>query len=467
MSDQPFDPDAILADIAAAISDGSLTSDNCHKIGMSREQFAIAASQSPLATFDPEAPLTISAILADIPGAIDAGVLTQDNASMIGVSRGGFALILSLIQSGGGGGGGDFLPLAGGTMDTDAEIAFDNGSRIHQTPNANGIDQVCSIDYVHRWSNGSLYILDQSNGIRQVQYGLTVEPGASYDETLGYMVGSRYIKDDGTSFICTDASEGAAEWEEEGGGGGGGGGGNISDPDVAYITSDGSDAHGVIGNPHKPFLTGTAAFGEGARSFNFGTGVFDLDTGGIATSIFICGRGIAFTQVDILHNGQDGNIGTDGAPGVVVDTETGGTQGTDGGVGGTGTNGSPFGDLYVNSDHSATINITAISGMGGQGGPGGLGGDGTDGDGNGGNGGDGGTGGAIGYVEMHSVTGSTDIQAGAGGPGGQAPPGAANGNPGAYGDGAMLSKARFCYLVGSKNWRALATVHDDTFYSDG
>jgi hypothetical protein len=114
--------------------------------------------------------------------------------------------------SAGGGAGGDYLPLAGGIMDNGAEIAFDNYARIRQTPNDYGLDLVCSIDYVHRWRNGSLFILDQSNNIRSVQYGLTNNPTQYDDETVGYLVGSRFVKDDGTTFECANNAEDNAVW---------------------------------------------------------------------------------------------------------------------------------------------------------------------------------------------------------------------------------------------------------------
>lgn len=107
-----------------------------------------------------------------------------------------------------------FLPLTGGMMNSGAEIRFDNYAKIRQTPNDYGLDQVCSIDYVHRWKNGSLYIMDQSSGIRSVQYGLTITPTGYFDITQGYLVGSRYTKDDGTVFECTDNTASAAVWVE-------------------------------------------------------------------------------------------------------------------------------------------------------------------------------------------------------------------------------------------------------------
>ena len=113
MSDECcFDPQVILDDIPAAIASGALTINNASRIGMSREQFIIAASQSPMGTFASEEGccFDIDAILADIPGAIEAGVLNQNNAHRIGLSRGGFAVILAMIQGGGGGGGDVFNP---------------------------------------------------------------------------------------------------------------------------------------------------------------------------------------------------------------------------------------------------------------------------------------------------------------------------------------------------------------------
>jgi hypothetical protein len=114
-----------------------------------------------------------------------------------------------------GGGGGDFLPLAGGTMDENAEIVFENFSKIRETPNGCGIEQVCSNDYIHRWQSGTLYITEQGPNylIRVAMFGLTSAPGAWADETLGYKVGSRYILDDGTTYICTDATATAAGWD--------------------------------------------------------------------------------------------------------------------------------------------------------------------------------------------------------------------------------------------------------------
>lgn len=107
-----------------------------------------------------------------------------------------------------------FLPLAGGTMDDDAEIVFDSGSKIRETPDTVGIEEVCANDYIHRWQSGSLYITQQGPDywIRSVQYGFTSPPSVYQDENSKFQVGSRYILDNGSAYVCTDASEGAAVW---------------------------------------------------------------------------------------------------------------------------------------------------------------------------------------------------------------------------------------------------------------
>ena len=305
MSDECcFDPQVILDDIPAAIASGALTINNASRIGMSREQFIIAASQSPMGTFVSEEGccFDIDAILADIPGAIEAGALNQNNAHRIGLSRGGFAVILAMIQ---GGGGGDFLPLAGGTMDTNADIAFDNGSRIHQTPGSNGIDQVCSIDYVHRWSNGLLYILNQSNQIRVVKYGMSLVPDSSYDSTLGFVIGSIFEQDGGNKYVCTDATATAAVWQPVGA---------ISNPSVAYVQTNGDDGTGEIGNPARPYLTAQAAFDNGAVNFHIGSGITTtiniVATGSddLTAYLFITGTGLTASVVSVVATAQDGNV---------------------------------------------------------------------------------------------------------------------------------------------------------------
>ena len=111
------------------------------------------------------------------------------------------------------------LPLTGGTMSAGADIAFANGSMLREgttdagNGGAGGIAQVCSISYELKWEAGRLYVMEQDGfTIRVEQHGFTDVPDAGDDDTKGYIVGSRRILDDGTTYVCTDATTGSAIW---------------------------------------------------------------------------------------------------------------------------------------------------------------------------------------------------------------------------------------------------------------
>lgn len=111
------------------------------------------------------------------------------------------------------------MPLAGGTMDDGADIAFFNGSQVREgTTDAGlggskGIALQCSVGYEMKWEAGRLYIMEQDGfTIREVSHNLAVAPAVTDDNTLGFVVGSRWILDDGTVYVCSDATTGAAVW---------------------------------------------------------------------------------------------------------------------------------------------------------------------------------------------------------------------------------------------------------------
>lgn len=102
---------------------------------------------------------------------------------------------------------------------TGAGVYFANGSRVTEgTTNAGnggnkGVALKCSVDYELKWEAGRLYIMEQ-NGftIREVAHNFNITPTASDDNTLGYVIGSRWILDNGSVYVCTDATTGAAVW---------------------------------------------------------------------------------------------------------------------------------------------------------------------------------------------------------------------------------------------------------------
>jgi hypothetical protein len=100
-----------------------------------------------------------------------------------------------------------------------AGILLDNGARLRKgTTNAglggnNGIAQRCSIDYELKWEAGRLYYMEQDGfTIRDVTHNFNVVPQPTDDSTKGFVANSRWSLDDGTIYLCSDATIGAAVW---------------------------------------------------------------------------------------------------------------------------------------------------------------------------------------------------------------------------------------------------------------
>ena len=98
-------------------------------------------------------------------------------------------------------------------------LEFDNLSRLREgTIDAGlgglkGIAQICGAGYELKWENGRLYVMGSSgNTIRQSLYNFTTTPTATDDTTLGYAIGSLWTLDDGTVYVCSDATATAAVW---------------------------------------------------------------------------------------------------------------------------------------------------------------------------------------------------------------------------------------------------------------
>ena len=128
-----------------------------------------------------------------------------------------------------GGGGGSVGTLQevtdeGNTTDNDisftnAGLLFDNGAKFKKGTTdgglggAKGVAQICSIDYELKWEAGRLYVMEQ-NGftIREVRYTFTSIPNEFDDNTKGYVIGSRWVLDNGNVYICSDATTNNAVW---------------------------------------------------------------------------------------------------------------------------------------------------------------------------------------------------------------------------------------------------------------
>jgi len=76
-----------------------------------------------------------------------------------------------------------------------------------------GISRVCSVGYEDMWQSGIRHVFDNNGLIRNSTNCFDIVPDSSFDVTLRFRVDSIWTLDDGTSYICTDATEGAAVWE--------------------------------------------------------------------------------------------------------------------------------------------------------------------------------------------------------------------------------------------------------------
>lgn len=99
-------------------------------------------------------------------------------------------------------------------------IILDNGARLKKgttdnyTGGAKGIALRCSVDYELKWEAGRLFVLEQDGfTIREVSHNFTITPSVYDDNTKGYIVGSKWILDNGDTYNCSDNTTGSAVWE--------------------------------------------------------------------------------------------------------------------------------------------------------------------------------------------------------------------------------------------------------------
>jgi len=100
-----------------------------------------------------------------------------------------------------------------------AGLSFDNGAFFRKgttdagNGGAKGTAQICSISYELKWEAGRLYYMQQDGfTIRDVTHNFTFVPQVTDDSTKGFVAGSRWSLDDGTVYLCSDATIGSAVW---------------------------------------------------------------------------------------------------------------------------------------------------------------------------------------------------------------------------------------------------------------
>jgi len=105
-------------------------------------------------------------------------------------------------------------------LDTFSSMLFPNYSRIKEgTIDAEfggnkGVALVCGLGYEYKWEGGMLFVMNGSgNYIREAKYMFNYIPQDTNDLSEGYYVGSRWILDNGDTYICSDNSINAAVWD--------------------------------------------------------------------------------------------------------------------------------------------------------------------------------------------------------------------------------------------------------------
>jgi hypothetical protein len=136
--------------------------------------------------------------------------------------------IVNIIKNTGGGGGGSQTlaeTLLLGNLTGATNIKINNASAIELENTSllkkgtydfgaqGGISRICGVGFEDMWQAGIRHVFDGNGFIRNSTNCFNIIPDTSFDITLRFKVGSIWTLDDGTNYICTDATTGAAVWE--------------------------------------------------------------------------------------------------------------------------------------------------------------------------------------------------------------------------------------------------------------
>ena len=161
-------------------------------------------------------------------------------------------------------------------FDATQGVLFSNYSRLREGTidallgGSKGIAQICAVGYELKWEAGRLYVMD-GNGIyiRHSLYNFNITPTVNDDLSLGYLTSSRWSLDDGTTYLCSDPTTGAAVWTLESNG----------VPTLAQVLASGNSSNNldIIDIDKLDFNTGTSdTAGEGQMAWNDTLGTVDL-----------------------------------------------------------------------------------------------------------------------------------------------------------------------------------------------
>lgn len=108
----------------------------------------------------------------------------------------------------------------GGTdilLNSSDSIVLENSSLLkkgtYDFGQSGGISRICGVGFEDMWQGGIRHVFDSNGFIRNSTNCFDIVPDVSFDNTLRFKIGSIWTLDDGTNYICTDATIGSAVWE--------------------------------------------------------------------------------------------------------------------------------------------------------------------------------------------------------------------------------------------------------------
>jgi len=222
---------------------------------------------------------TINIVSSEIQEVIDINVFENTEDVTLNITE---QLIQVNINKVTGGGGEETLAQTlvfgnntGGTnilLNSTDSILLENNSSLRKGTydfgQGGGISRICGVDYEDMWQGGIRHVFDNNGFIRNSTNCFNVVPNNTFDVTLRFKVGSIWTLDDGTNYICTDATEGAAVWELY----------NEIPTNTSDLTNDGEDGvNPFITAADLPSLTGYVPYTGATQDVDLGE--FEIKAG--------------------------------------------------------------------------------------------------------------------------------------------------------------------------------------------
>lgn len=117
----------------------------------------------------------------------------------------GWTIVDSTIPNNEGGSALNYVSTYGGGFDLSESGIIYNAD--------GGISRICSVGYEDMWQAGIRYTFDLGGNIREATNCFNYIPDSTFDSNKRFIVGSRWVLDNGDTYVCTDNTINNATWE--------------------------------------------------------------------------------------------------------------------------------------------------------------------------------------------------------------------------------------------------------------